>query len=952
MSALAIARDLIKIRAMERSVTRALASVTLVLASVTLVTQGCGSQAKQFAVSHAEKRATLPNGLKLVVIPDKSTPLVQVDVRYAVGGNEDPPGKAGLAHYVEHMMFQFRFFGEDGPPVFTVLPELTTIMNAYTSADRTHYWEGAPKENLEKLLDLEARRMRAARADCEKIPDKEFRREIDVVRNEIRLRGGTGEGLFLPTILETVYPKSHPYSHTPGGNDAQLVTLTKADVCQFMKDYYVPSRATLLVAGNVDPDEVGRLAAKYFGSIPDAKGKPRVEVPHVETKKARIEVELDIERPTVWIAWSLPAEDDPDSIKGILAASSLGFRAQRFASDWEFARSVGAFPLNSGQNNKSPILVLVAELYKNEDVDEALGYMWKAAEGAHRGLKEVRSTGAGTGLGGSAADDKEDISRSKARYIMGLESLNARTEEIANLMQFGSKTDFSGSSEYIIDKMRQMDEVKQESYRSYVKKALSKEKGTVFVFRKSKSGLSGDKRAAGKLADSVDVYGKVEPEFDPANADKPAPYPAKPSILADAERFELKNGMKVVLLPYKGLPIVSVRLMFGAGGSHEQAKKAGQAELAANFLQTPPANVFYKLGASYGAGAGMDSTSFSIRGIEIYLDPMLKSLERWVKAGAYEQRSIEFWQQNFKDTLKLPSVRLSHEKNMAVAAALYGPEHPYTLKGSATKDTYKKIGRDMLQAFRKKHYSAGNATMIITGSFDPAVARKAIKEHFGGWGKGHVDAQVSEPAVARTAPTHIGAVGRDTQNTEISIYYPGPRGIDKDYAARLLLSGILRQVMGQIRSELGSTYGVRGGWRESVGPSAYSLGGKVESMRAGESLIAIRAKVDKLRTEDFRVDFVRARRTLMMQLLAASATSGAQARTLAKIAQYNLPPDGHWQLIKQVANVKPEEVRALLNKELDPKKEIIVLEADKETLNKAFEAIGVTDFKLLEVAGE
>src|SRR5690606_10113712 len=104
----------------------------------------CGPTTPQFAVQQPVLKAKLDNGIRLVVVPDETTPLVQVDVRYEVGANEDPVGKAGLAHLVEHMMFQHRFDydGKDAPiesrpPTFEVLPQVATLFNAYTIWDKT-----------------------------------------------------------------------------------------------------------------------------------------------------------------------------------------------------------------------------------------------------------------------------------------------------------------------------------------------------------------------------------------------------------------------------------------------------------------------------------------------------------------------------------------------------------------------------------------------------------------------------------------------------------------------------------------------------------------------------------------------------------------------------------------------------------------------------------------------
>src|ERR1051325_4568014 len=108
----------------------------------------------------AEKRGVLEsNGLRFVIMPDTSTQLVEVDVRYDVGSREDPQGKAGLAHLVEHLMFQTRPDGPETAPLFKTIIDIATEFNAYTNWDTTHYHEMSRSENLDSLLKIEAMRM-------------------------------------------------------------------------------------------------------------------------------------------------------------------------------------------------------------------------------------------------------------------------------------------------------------------------------------------------------------------------------------------------------------------------------------------------------------------------------------------------------------------------------------------------------------------------------------------------------------------------------------------------------------------------------------------------------------------------------------------------------------------------------------------------------------------------
>src|SRR5262245_34410525 len=174
---------------------------TLSLRAVAVLTLvwvfACMPEPPRFAFHHTERRGRFANGMRFVLMPDPTTQLVEVDVRYDVGSSEDPPGKAGLAHLVEHLMFQQRPDGPASPPLMQSIGELSLAFNAYTTWDKTHYMTGARADAIDALLKIEAIRLFYG---CQTISPSEFDREREVVRNELRERAGTPEGQ-IPKLL-------------------------------------------------------------------------------------------------------------------------------------------------------------------------------------------------------------------------------------------------------------------------------------------------------------------------------------------------------------------------------------------------------------------------------------------------------------------------------------------------------------------------------------------------------------------------------------------------------------------------------------------------------------------------------------------------------------------------------------------------------------------------------
>lgn len=207
---------------------------------------------------------TLDNGLKVVVIPDHRAPIVTHMVWYPVGSGDEPPGKSGIAHFLEHLMFK----GTEtlGPGEFseTVLRE-GAQHNAFTSYDFTAYYERAAKDRLPKLMALEADRMANLALD-----EKEVLSERDVVLEERRGRLENNPSALLQAEMQAALYGAHPYSVPIIGHKAEIEALGRQDAYDFYERYYAPNKAILIVAGDVTPDEVKALAETHYGPLEPA----------------------------------------------------------------------------------------------------------------------------------------------------------------------------------------------------------------------------------------------------------------------------------------------------------------------------------------------------------------------------------------------------------------------------------------------------------------------------------------------------------------------------------------------------------------------------------------------------------------------------------------------------------------------------------------------------------
>src|SRR5579859_2669206 len=225
---------------------------------------------------------TLPNGLKVVVAPDTTAPVVTVGVYYKIGFRLEPQGRSGFAHLFEHMMFQ----GSANAPKMQHIKLINSsggTLNGSTHYDVTNYFESVPSNALERVLWLEADRMRALKVD-----DENLRNQRDVVKEEVRVNVlNQPYGGFPWLDLQPVAFRNWANSHNFYGDFADLDAADLADVQAFFKTYYVPNNAVLLMLGDVKAEEGFALAKKLFADIPAGAPPPFADPAEPEQNEER-----------------------------------------------------------------------------------------------------------------------------------------------------------------------------------------------------------------------------------------------------------------------------------------------------------------------------------------------------------------------------------------------------------------------------------------------------------------------------------------------------------------------------------------------------------------------------------------------------------------------------------------------------------------------------------------
>jgi zinc protease len=254
------------------------------------------------------RSATLDNGMKIIVWPDRDIPSVALYLWVRAGARNERPGITGLSHFFEHMMFNGA--KKYGPGEFDRVMEANGgANNAYTSQDVTVYSDWFPRSALELIFDLEADRIANLSFDKEVIES-----ERGVVYSERRLRvDDSNFGQLIEQMQATAFV-AHPYQFPVIGWPSDIESWSHEDLVDYFRTYYAPNNLTLILAGDVTPEEVFALAKKHLEPIPaQAPPEPvRTKEPE-QAGERRLVIEREAKVPLWMGAWHIGAADDPDA---------------------------------------------------------------------------------------------------------------------------------------------------------------------------------------------------------------------------------------------------------------------------------------------------------------------------------------------------------------------------------------------------------------------------------------------------------------------------------------------------------------------------------------------------------------------------------------------------------------------------------------------------------------
>lgn len=660
---------------------------------------------------------TLDNGLTVLVREDHKLPIAAVTVVYKVGSRNDPPGRNGMAHLFEHLLF---YGSQHNPRNFLVTMQSLGITdtNGGTDYDATILLETAPISQLDAVLWLESDRMGYLT-----LTQKTLTEQIEIVRNEINVNRDEPGGDVRHHIAAGVFPVDHPYHKEAVGDPKELGAITLDEVQSFFKNYYAPSNAVVVIAGDITPSEALEKVKRYFGGLPTSPrpNKVKVWVPELgHDKRERI---FDTASPKVYLNWPMPNFGTIEDVHLRLAGSILMDGASS-----RVRRRLTAAGFNSSDLSWSVSGRAMASLFKVSA---------KAASPADfRNIERlIRDEIAALAAKEPTSEELERAKRSRLlelrRFMQRTSGYTGQSAMLAGVWSLGD--DNAGLLDANMQQLR----------------AATPADVTAAT-----------RRWLNRAAYILDLEPTVQ--YRPASADvdrtrMPGPTAFKPADFPETHVSTLPNGLKMRHAQWQGGPLVVASLIVRGGAGVDPNDKQGLSRLTASLLNAGAgkmneeqlADALARLDATLQATTDVDTITLTLVAPKENMKEALALLTTVVSAPTFPNAAVE--REKKKQIQALQDVP-NTPRLLARAFArrlLYGAGTPYAAiqNGLGTTSGLSKITRADIPEHHRQWFNPANSEVVIVGDINQMEATAALTDTLGRWSsKGSQAPVVSVPA--------------------------------------------------------------------------------------------------------------------------------------------------------------------------------------------------------------
>lgn len=894
------------------------------------------------------KKYVLPNGLTIVVHEDHSDPIAYVDVTYHVGSNREQQGRSGFAHFFEHMMFQGSKNVADEQH-FKIITEAGGTLNGSTNTDRTNYFETVPSNQLEKMLWLEADRMGFL---LDSVTQRKFEVQRATVKNE---RGQNYDnrpyGLVSEKTGEALYPKGHPYSWTTIGYIEDLNRVDVNDLKRFYMRWYGPNNAVLTVSGDVNTDEVVKLAEKYFGTIPRGpEVKNMAKQAAVLTENRYISYEDNVRFPMYKVTYpTVPSMDKDEpalTVLGEILASSKSSPLYNTFIKSQKAVSANAYNYGRELAGQFEILIRANAGTKLSDIETMLNQSLADWEKA-----------------GGATDD--DIKKYKVNYQSslydGLATVQGKGRQLAAYQTYANNPNYLKTEMAANLKVTKADVMRV--YNTYIKGKFGVvlscvPKGKSELIAKPDTWKMYERTIEQESAEYKNLS-YTEPKDNFARNKMPVAQPSKLVPLPDYWTSNFSNGIKAIGINSNDIPKVNIQFSMPIGHRYEPADKAGLAVLLTSLMEESTqkhsaediGNILERLGSEVSFSANDNEISMTVSCLKQNLDSTLKIAEEMLFMPKFDQEDFDLVKKEQLDGINNSLTQATAIAGNVFGKLLYGEGSTMAIPNNGTAETVASITLDDVKNYYK-NLSGMNAILAVSGDIDQASALKKLAFLNKLQSAGTMPlAKYKQPEIEKTRLYFVdkkGAPQSEIRVGNLSLAYDATDEFFKSTIMNYAFAGAFNSRVNYLLREVkGYTYGARGGFYGNKFTGPYAISAGVRANATDSSVVDIMTELKKYNEGGITAEELDFTKNAMAQADALKYEAPYQKLSFVKrILDYGLDKSYVAKQGEIIKTITKPEIDALARKNLPYNNMVILVVGDKAS---NYEKLSKLGYEMIEL---
>lgn len=843
-------------------------------------------------------RATLENGLKVVIVRNHLAPVVSTMVNYLVGSDEAPPGYPGMAHAQEHMMFRGNP-GLSSGQLANIIALVGGMFNADTQQSLTQYFLSVPADDLSVALNIEAIRMSGV-LDTQKL----WSRERGAIEQEVAQDFSDPEFVFYTRVMADMF-RGTPYAHIPLGTVRSFDRTTGAMLKKFYDTWYAPNNAILVIVGDVRPQEVLAQVRKLFSPIPSKKLPPRPEF-HLQPVKAEtLHFKSDNSYGVIFLSFRTPGYESPDyPAVRVLADVLSSQRGDLFSLVPEGKALYTGFTLDTFP--KAGLGYAMAAYPQGKDAAPLIGEV-------KRILKEGLQKGFPPELVAAAKRNKITQAELQKNSILGLSMVWSQALAVEG----------RESPEDIVKAIQQ---VTVEDVNRVARKYLDFDHVIEAVLTPQVSG----KPSAGKAREKMESFTpkQTKPEKLPSWAESGLQRLNLPVSKVKPEVSVLPNGMTLIVQPESVSNTVSVYGHIRNNPDLEAPEgKEGVDDVLGNLFSFGTTSLdrlaFQRALDEIGAGESA-GTDFSLqvladqfeRGVELLADNQLNP--------ALPDKAFQVVREQLAASAAGLLQSPDYHEQRALKASLFPPKDP-TLR-QATPKTISALTLQDVKEYYRKVFRPDLTVLVVIGKTTPEKARSVIEKYFGAWKATGPKPETVLPGVPPNQKA--GTVVPDSSRVQDAVTLAQTLQLtrsDPDYYALQMGNHVLggafyaTRFYRDLRETEGLVYYVSSKIEAGLKRSIYTVEYACDPSKVSRARAIVESNLRQMQNSPVSPEELHQAKALLLREIPLSESSVESiAGGLIYRTTHDLPLDEPIRAARQYLNMNAEEVQAAFAKWLRP----------------------------------